>query len=53
MKNKTTFKTLFKEMDLDNSGHISKEEFRKFLSKHGEDVREQDVEAMLKYMDIS
>jgi len=32
-KNKTSFKQLFKDVDQDGSGLVSREEFRKFLLK--------------------
>jgi len=51
-KNKQTFKTLFKDIDYDNSGTLNREEFRTFLRTHNDKITDHDIDDMLKYMNI-
>ena len=51
-KKKITLKQLFSEIDKDNSGSISKEEFRKFLIHLDNEITDRVIDDILRYMNI-
>jgi Ca2+-binding EF-hand superfamily protein len=51
-KKKLTLKQLFSEIDKDNSGSISKEEFRKFLIHLDNEITDRVIDDILRYMNI-